>query len=190
MELPIVYRDEYLIAINKPHGLLVHRTSIAADVKVFAMQCLRNQINQKVYLIHRLDRKTSGVLLFALDKATATAMNSAFRERKVLKTYKAIVRGWIPEKHGIIDYSLTNDEGKTQDAVTYYKCLKHIELPVPFGRYETSRYSIVEAYILRLDDSIRYENTLVTSDIQSSVTDLTDATSKINCGKRNGMSLI
>jgi tRNA pseudouridine65 synthase len=66
--LQILFRDERLVAINKPNGLLVHRSPIAVDADVFAIQLLRNRLGQKVYLVHRLDRKTSGVLLFALDE--------------------------------------------------------------------------------------------------------------------------
>ena len=61
--LEIIYRDEHLIAINKPHGLLVHRSPIAADASEFALQLLRDQIGQKVNPAHRIDRKTGGILL-------------------------------------------------------------------------------------------------------------------------------
>lgn len=66
--LEIIYQDDYLVAINKPHNLLVHQSPIARNAEEFAVQILRDQINQKVYPVHRLDRKTSGVLLFALVK--------------------------------------------------------------------------------------------------------------------------
>ena len=75
--LEILYQDDYLIAINKPHGLLVHRSSIAADASEFAVQLLRNQIGQKVYPVHRLDRKTSGVLLFALNEEVNRTIQQA-----------------------------------------------------------------------------------------------------------------
>ncbi|MCD4729103.1 MAG: hypothetical protein K8R74_00770 [Bacteroidales bacterium] len=68
MKLEIIYQDEQLEAINKPHGLLVHRTNIATDVSEFALQLLRDQLGKHVYPCHRLDRKTSSVLLFALDE--------------------------------------------------------------------------------------------------------------------------
>lgn len=146
MHLDIIYQDEYIVAINKPHGLLVHRSSIAADVNVFAMQLLRDQLQKKVYLIHRLDRKTSGLLLFALDPDTARKMNEIFRDRKVTKTYRAIVRGWLEPLDTTVDYDLKNDVGKVQQATTHFRVLEHMEVPVPYGRYETSRYSLVECY--------------------------------------------
>ncbi len=146
MDLPIIYRDEHLVIINKPHGLLVHRSPIAADVTEFALQKLRDQIDQKVYLVHRLDRKTSGVLVFALSPQVNSILGKDFRDRKVYKTYKAIVRGWILEDEGTIDYDLKNEKGTTQSAVTRYRCMSRIELPVPYDRYQTSRYTIVELY--------------------------------------------
>ncbi|WP_426667660.1 pseudouridine synthase [Mucilaginibacter sp. McL0603] len=142
--LDILFRDEYLIAINKPHGLLVHRSAIAADVEEFALQLLRDQIGQKVNPVHRLDRKTSGVLLFAFDKSTEIEMQKQFAENKVKKTYLAIVRGHT-EENGNIDYPLRKENGTLQDAFTTYKTLNRAELDVPFGKHPTSRYSLIEA---------------------------------------------
>ncbi len=83
--LEIVYQDEDLIAINKPHGLLVHRSMIASDVTEFALQRLRDQIGQQVFLCHRLDRKTSGTLLFALSKEIDSHVKEQFREHRTFK---------------------------------------------------------------------------------------------------------
>lgn len=143
LSLQILYQDEHLVAINKPHGLLVHRSPIAADASEFAVQLLREQIGRKVYPVHRLDRKTSGVLLFALDNAINSQLQQAFMNKEVTKKYLAIVRGFTPEK-GNIDYPLTNEDGKMQEALTHYTTLQHFEIPVPFGKFDTSRYSLVE----------------------------------------------
>ncbi|MCJ8210503.1 pseudouridine synthase [Mucilaginibacter sp. RS28] len=142
--LSILYQDEQLIAVNKPHGLLVHRTRIADDADVFALQLLRDQIGQPVYPVHRLDRKTAGVLLFALDKETDALMQQQFMNKQVTKKYLAILRGHTPDSE-IIDYPLRRDDGVSQDALTAYKTLKRAELDVPFGKHSTSRYSLVEA---------------------------------------------
>src|SRR5947209_6343726 len=115
--LDILYRDEHLIAINKPHGLLVHRSSIAADVEVFALQLLRDQVGRAVYPAHRLDRKTGGVLLFALDKQTEIAMQKQFTANLVRKKYLAIIRGHTPDKEDI-DYPLRKENGTLQEAFT------------------------------------------------------------------------
>lgn len=141
--LDIVYRDEQLIAINKPHGLLVHRSPIAKNAETFALQLLRDQIGQYVYPVHRLDRKTGGVLLFALDELTSAYLQKQFRDEKVSKTYHAIVRGYT-EDEGEIDYPLRKENGRKQEAFTAYRTLSRSELPVPLGKHQTSRYSLLE----------------------------------------------
>ena len=141
--LEILFSDEHLVAINKPHGLLVHRSNIAADADEFAIQLLRDQIGQKVNPVHRIDRKTGGILLFALDKTTEIAMQQQFMESKLRKKYRAIVRGHTPDKEDI-DYPLRKENGTLQDAFTTYNTLQRAEIDVPFGGHDTSRYSLVE----------------------------------------------
>lgn len=142
--LEIIYQDEYLVAINKPHDLLVHQSPIARNAEEFAIQILRDQINQKVYPVHRLDRKTSGVLLFALDKETNKVMTEQFTNKTTDKKYWAIVRGFAP-KTVTIDYALYRDDGVLQDAVTDIKTLETAEIDMPSGKHLTSRYSLIEA---------------------------------------------
>src|ERR1700709_837583 len=101
--LDILFRDEHLVAINKPHDLLVHRSSIAADAQEFALQMLRDQVGKKVYPVHRIDRKTAGVLLFAFDKSVEIEMQKQFADNLVKKKYLAIVRGHTPDDENI-DY--------------------------------------------------------------------------------------
>ncbi len=143
--LEIVYQDQYMVAVNKPHGLLVHRSSIAADAEEFALQTVRDQIGKTVYPVHRLDRKTSGILVFALNSRVAAKLKTIFENPDTQKTYIAIVRGYFPDAIEV-DYALTNDRGKTQDAITHFKTICRSELPIPFGKFETSRYSLIEAY--------------------------------------------
>jgi tRNA pseudouridine65 synthase len=142
--LDIVFHDDDLVAINKPHGLLVHRSSIAHDVTEFALQILRDQLSRHVYPVHRLDRKTGGVLLFALSKDVEKLMQMQFQENKVDKKYLAIVRGHTPDEQEI-DYPLRKENGTLQEALTRYKTLAKAELDVPLGNHPTSRYSFVEA---------------------------------------------
>ncbi len=141
--LEIIYRDDHLIAINKPHGLLVHRSFIASDASEFAVQLLRDQIGRTVYPVHRLDRKTGGVLLFALSPEVNSQMQQQFAARRVDKTYHAIVRGFPPAV-GEIDYPLKKENGELQDAVTTFETLAKAEIPLPFGKHATSRYALVK----------------------------------------------
>ncbi|TKC05905.1 pseudouridine synthase [Pedobacter frigoris] len=142
--LEIVYQDDHLIAINKPHGLLVHRSSIANDAKEFALQLLRDQVNRHVSPVHRLDRKTGGLLLFAFEKDVEIAMHQQFQNGEVVKKYLAILRGYAPDSLEI-DYPLAKENGTIQDAFTAFVTLKRAEIDVAFGKHPTSRYSLVEA---------------------------------------------
>ncbi len=142
--LPILYQSPDLVAIDKPHGLLVHRSPMARDASEFAVQRLRDQLGQRVWPVHRLDRKTGGVLLFALSEAMNSAMQRQFMEGRVQKKYLAIVRGYTPDEQ-TIDYALRHpDTGVEQDALTYLKTLQRTEVALPFGKHATSRYSLVE----------------------------------------------
>ncbi|MGA0560561.1 pseudouridine synthase [Larkinella sp. VNQ87] len=141
--LEILYQSAELVAINKPHGLLVHRSMIASDASEFAVQLLRDQLGQRVYPVHRLDRKTGGVLLFALNETMNSLMQQQFAEGLVRKTYLAIVRGFTPDELAI-DYPLRREDGVEQEAFTNVKTLRQAELAIPFGKHATSRYSLVE----------------------------------------------
>jgi len=142
--LEIIYEDENLIAINKPHGLLVHQSSIARDATEFALQMLRDQVGKHVSPVHRLDRKTSGILLFAFDKQSEVAMHQQFMSAETDKRYLAILRGYAPDAMDI-DYPLAKENGTMQDAFTSFKTLQKAEIEAAFGKHPTSRYSLVEA---------------------------------------------
>jgi len=151
--LEILYQDAYLVAINKPSGLLVHKSSIDKHETRFVLQEVRDQVGQYVYPIHRLDKPTSGVLLFALSKEVAQVMSEAFRNNELKKEYIAVVRGYVDEK-GLIDHPLKQmldskaekEKGITkeeQEARTAYECLDRVELPYAVSRYPVARYSLV-----------------------------------------------
>ncbi|MDF1878475.1 pseudouridylate synthase [Sulfurimonas sp. SAG-AH-194-C20] len=153
-ELEILYKDEYLVAINKPTGLLVHKSMIDKHEIYFAMKILSKQIGKWVYPIHRLDKPTSGVLLFALDSHTAKLMSEQFSSHAIEKTYIAIGRGYVAEE-GVIEHALLEkldkisdrDKSKTQEAKeasTAFRCLGQVEIDAKVGRYDTVRYSLVE----------------------------------------------
>ncbi len=155
--LKILYQDEALVAVDKPSGWFVHRSLLDPKVETIVLQQLRDQIGQYLYPIHRLDRPTSGVLIFALTEEAARILSKQFMEDRVDKRYLAIVRGFIAERgeiarplkrqlDKIADQSAigTEKEESEQSALTFFKRLKKSELPIPTGRYETSRYSLVE----------------------------------------------
>lgn len=153
-KLEIIYQDNYIVAINKPSGLLVHKSMIDKNEIYFAMKMLRDQIGKWVYPIHRLDKPTSGVLLFALDSKTANLMNNEFLEHNIIKNYIAIVRGYVDEK-GTIEHSLSvkldkiadkssSQNKEPQEAKTEYELLETVEVDYKVGRYEKSRYSLVK----------------------------------------------
>lgn len=142
--LDILYQDDHIVAVNKPHGLLVHRSPIARDAEEFALQLLRDQLGQIVFPGHRLDRKTGGVLLFSLNKQVDQQLQAMFMQRMVKKSYLAILRGHT-EKEGHIDYPLKKDNGVIQEARTSFRTLAHAEISVATGKFLTSRYSLVEA---------------------------------------------
>ena len=153
--LEILYRDEFLVAIVKPAGLLVHRSNIDRHETRFAVQLLRDQIGQRVHPLHRLDKGTSGVLLFALDADSAREVGGQFQRDEIAKRYLAIVRGWPPEA-GVIDHPLSrqfddygrklgaDSPGEALPAVTDYRRLATVELPDAVDRYPTSRYALLE----------------------------------------------
>jgi tRNA pseudouridine65 synthase len=153
-ELPILYRDEHIVVIDKPPGLLVHRSEIDRHETRFAIQILRDQIGQKVWPAHRLDRGTSGVLLFGLSPEIASQLGRQFAAGTVEKLYWAVVRGHPPAS-GSIDHPLSRQRdarefqgeqssSEAQPALTHYRKLAEIELPVEVDRYPTSRYALLE----------------------------------------------
>lgn len=145
--MKVLFQDAHYIAIDKPAALLVHRSPLDRNATEFAVQTLRDQIGQAVNPCHRLDRPTSGILLFALTAEATRAAQHAFLEHRVRKTYHAVVRGWL-EGSGEIDYDLRNEEkpDKVQSAITEYCCLKQSSLAIPVGRYPTARCSLVELH--------------------------------------------
>lgn len=140
--VPVLYRDAHLIVVAKPSGLMVHRTTISRD-RIFLSEILREQLGQRVWTVHRLDRATSGVLLCALDAETAGALGKQFMAGTVEKRYLAVVRGWIDDE-GLIDRPLRHEQRGDQEAVTRFRCLARTELDEPVAPHPTARYSLVE----------------------------------------------
>ena len=149
--LPVLYLDDRMVVVDKPSGLLVHRSPIDRHETRFALQIVRDQLGRRVHPVHRLDKGTSGALVLALDPEAAALLSQAFATRSVTKTYVALVRGW-PDASGTIDRALAAVEDERigessrvpRDAVTTFRRLATYELPVRVDRYPTSRYALLE----------------------------------------------
>lgn len=152
MTLTLVYRDEHLVAIDKPPGLLVHRTQLAAGEDEAALQLLRDQLGQPVWPVHRLDRGTSGLLLFALSPEVAGLLGAMFEQGRMDKRYLALVRGWPAGDAGLVDHPLARDPelpsaGQTMlQAQTRWRVLQRLEWPLRTDpRFATTRVALLEA---------------------------------------------
>jgi len=154
MSLEILFQDQYLVAVNKPSGLLVHRTELDKTEEDAVVQRLRDQTGQWVFPVHRLDRGTSGVLLMAFSPQIARELSEQFANAATAKTYHCLVRGFCQD-NGVIDYPLAklNEqkgmsrfkiEGTEKEAQTEFACLQHYQLPVPVSRYDAMRLSWME----------------------------------------------
>ncbi|GAB2470956.1 tRNA pseudouridine(65) synthase TruC [Comamonas humi] len=147
--IPILWRDEHLIAVYKPAGWLVHRTGLDAGETRFVLQALRDQIGQHVYPIHRLDKGTCGVLLLALHSDAARAMCAIFEQHRLGKRYLALVRGFAPGAIEV-DHALRPDDAPpdapVQSAQTAFRRLATLEHPEAYDpRFAGTRLSLVEA---------------------------------------------
>jgi tRNA pseudouridine65 synthase len=148
--IPVLYQDDQLIAVHKPAGMVVHPTDLAREEKISLMLLVRRMVRQRIWPVHRLDRPTSGIVLFALTREAAGELGRQLRAHTVAKSYLAIVRG-VPADQAI-DYPLKErplyrtDLARAEPlaALTRLKRLAQVELPVAVGRYPTSRYALVE----------------------------------------------
>ena len=151
--LRVLHADAAVIAIDKPAGLLVHRSALDAHETRSAADLLRTQLGAPVWLLHRLDKATSGVLAFARSAEAASELGAAFESGRARKRYLALVRGWPPAE-GEIDYPLARDPelpsaGQPRlPALTRYRRRACFEWPFGDGRHATSRYALVEVETL------------------------------------------
>jgi tRNA pseudouridine65 synthase len=130
--------------VNKPAGVHVHRSEFAPDEPA-VVELLQAQTGLKLFPVHRLDRPTSGVLLFALDHEAASSLGKSFQERRVEKLYEALVRGWCPS--GVVTSPVQPDRKIKQwlDAETAFELVHAYEAPWPRRGFDTFRFSLVQA---------------------------------------------
>ena len=147
--LRVLHVDDAFVAIDKPAGLLVHRSALDAHETRSAADLLRTQLGAPVWMLHRLDKATSGVLAFARNAQLASSLGKAFEAGQVRKRYLALVRGWPPAE-GEIDYPLARDPEQPSagqprlPALTRYRRRACFEWPFADGRHATSRYALVD----------------------------------------------
>lgn len=125
--------------------MLVHRTSIADDDSPVLLQVLRDQLGKTVYPVHRLDRPTSGVVIFAHSAAITRLMQEILADGRCSKCYTALVRGWITETQ-VSNREVKNDRGNLKEAETRFVPQERMELPVATDRYPTARFTLIKAY--------------------------------------------
>jgi len=142
--MAILFEDDYCLIVNKPGNLLVHHSYYARNIEEQSLvQLLKEQGYVSVVPVHRLDRKTSGVILLAKDKEHVAKFQELFESQQIAKKYYALLRGHVAGS-GEIDSPVKNDRGNYKEAFTAYSVLKHFELAIPVEPYPTARYSLVE----------------------------------------------
>lgn len=142
--ITVVHEDADLLAVDKPAGLAVHRSKMVARDDDYLMDRLRARIGGDLFLVNRLDRATSGLVLLARSRDVARALGEQLMSRSVDKTYLAVVRGW-PAESGEIDYPLTvgGMKGERKPSLTRWRRLATVEVPIALGRYPQQRYSLL-----------------------------------------------
>lgn len=147
MEIPILYQDSHFIIINKPARILVHPSYYARNIEGPSLvELLEEQLGKKYHPIHRLDHKTSGLILFSHHTEMVSILQNLLEENKIQKEYRALLRGFTPES-GAIDSPVKNaDTGVYKEALTEFKTLISITVPIPVQPYEQSRYSLVQFF--------------------------------------------
>ncbi|MBL0028298.1 MAG: pseudouridylate synthase [Rhodanobacteraceae bacterium] len=142
--LDLLHLDDHLLVVDKPAGLLAHASRMAADVDEDLLDQLRHQVGGEVFLVHRLDRATSGLVLAARTREAAGELGKQFMARTVEKTYLAVCRGW-PAETGEIDYALgdVRPNSPKKPALTRYRRLATVEVPIALGKYPQQRYALL-----------------------------------------------
>jgi tRNA pseudouridine65 synthase len=144
-ELPrLVFEDESCWGVDKPPGWFVHPSPLDPKAPNL-LDWLRATHESDAWVLHRLDRPTRGLVLFARSREAASNLSREFRERSVRKVYLCIARGWLPDELWVDRPLEDEDSGQKQEARTALHCLERFELPWARGEHLTTRYSLVRA---------------------------------------------
>ena len=149
--MEILFEDEWLIAINKEAGHLVHPADLPQPDDIVCMKVVRDHLNLKIYPTHRLDRPTCGALLFAKNKTIARAINRAFERKQVEKIYHAVVEGSPPEQEWRCEEPLQKTPDLPwKEARTSFRVIESLreEFTLLEATPETGRYHQIRKHLL------------------------------------------
>lgn len=143
--IKIIFEDKYMVVVNKPNNFIIHESHYSRNIReTTLLQFLEQQLGYPVYPAHRLDRKTSGIIILLKDKQYVSQFQALFTDKTIQKTYYAIARGFSPA-NGTIDSPVKNDDtGIYKDALTNYETVNTVTLEIPVHPYENSRYSLIK----------------------------------------------
>jgi tRNA pseudouridine65 synthase len=145
MIIEVLYEDQWIVAVHKPANLLIHNSYYARNIRENTLiDLIQEQLGTSVYPVHRLDRKTSGVLLLAKEKEFVNPFQQLFTGNALQKIYYGIVRGHLKEELHITSPVKNEDTQQYKEAETLCRTIHHAELDIPVQPYSTSRYSLVE----------------------------------------------
>ena len=146
MSLEIIFEDSYFICVSKPNNMLVHHAKHSRNVaeETSLLQLIIDKTGLKVFPIHRLDRKTSGIILLAKETQFVSKFQDLFTNNEIQKTYYGVVRGFSPEAKTIDSPVKGRDANVHKEALTHLKTLEQVTLEIPVKPYDSSRYSLVE----------------------------------------------
>ncbi len=142
-DLKILYRDRRICIVDKPPRVFVHHNRLEPETPNCVDE-LSRRIGTRVYNVHRLDRATSGALVFALDRESASDISKQFREGEVAKRYVAVVRGHLEEETVVDRPVRKSKKGPRVEALSRVKPITTSTIPVPLGRFDEIWYSFVE----------------------------------------------
>lgn len=141
-EIPVLYEDETVLVVDKPAGVLVHPHPMDPH-SPNCVDLVSQRTGRRMYAAHRLDRPASGLLVLCKKRELVEGFAKLFRERRVVKEYLAVVRGFV-EGADTVDHPVRRQvHGERVPAETSYRGLVKTEMPHPVGPYETARYTLV-----------------------------------------------